>query len=754
MEEITRNDFSFFQNEILKDIKELEKKVNEKLSTVSKNFENTALIIEQKYENANVRMEEILKKLEEEKIMEKINDRLDKFNSKIEETITVSNTKIASFQKDLSNACFKYDKIFLNNISSPGLIGDGCPYQTMRSFLEYVNSKIKELISSKEKSVLDFKKYEEWINKSLDKFKEEIIDNKNEIKQYLIKEIKQYDKRSIEKMNIVEDKLSFIRIENGRYNYNLNKKWEELNEKLQLFYTMNENLVNIYNNSRKEYIQIKTKFNDLSDYFKEMKYSNKITSTKALFDELSKKIKVKSEKHEKINSETSSKYNNILPSIDDIPSIKLNKKNNNNSVQNFNIEIKETHSKLLKKKTFQIDNFGTTLNLKQNFYKNNLKTYKINLNIIYDNNNINKTNNVKNPFERKLTDNINFSRINIKSYYNNYINEKKNESPSLLLKKDKSIKENSFKNIDNIEEQNKENSSFNTISNNNETKEKEKDNLENKNNNKNIDNNNNNNNNNENDIIKDIEINSSISKNNITVIEPKITNIENNNNNNNSNLNKNNSNSNLNKNNSNKIIDDDDNNNINYSNIVTKINLDEELNKVNQKFDHIYDKINYKILEITQQINILINQINKIVFRKDENIKKIKEIDFFVERKNKNIFLNNSGICLPYSTNKSTEENYKTPNNNEKENSFNTFNIKNKNKNSRNIDNHKLIFNNMNINRTKLANSKSNSNSNSNSNNIINLIKEKNYNKNYYIRMIDPLSINKIESYLIKKFTD
>ena len=119
-----------------------------------------------------------------------------------------------------------------------------------------------------------------------------------------------------------------------------------------------------------------------------------------------------------------------------------------------------------------------------------------------------------------------------------------------------------------------------------------------------------------------------------------------------------------------------------------------------------------------------------------------------MKRNNKNIFLNNSGICLPYSTNKGTEENYKTPNNNEKENSFNTFNIKNKNKNSRNIDNHKLIFNNMNINRTKLAKSTSNSN------NIINLIKEKNFNKNYYIRMIDPLSINKIESYLTKKFTD
>ena len=37
-------------------------------------------------------------------------------------------------------------------------------------------------------------------------------------------------------MNAVEDKLSFIRIENGQYNFNLNKKWEELEEKLQNFY--------------------------------------------------------------------------------------------------------------------------------------------------------------------------------------------------------------------------------------------------------------------------------------------------------------------------------------------------------------------------------------------------------------------------------------------------------------------------------------------------------------------------------------
>ena len=83
MEEITRNDFSFFQNEILKDIKNFEIKINEKISTISNNFQNTSIILEQKYETVRDKMEEIFKKLEQENIMGKINDRLDKFNSKI-----------------------------------------------------------------------------------------------------------------------------------------------------------------------------------------------------------------------------------------------------------------------------------------------------------------------------------------------------------------------------------------------------------------------------------------------------------------------------------------------------------------------------------------------------------------------------------------------------------------------------------------------------------------------------------------------
>ena len=426
-------------------------------------------------------MDQITKTFEENTLIEDINNKLDKFNKKIEETTIINNTKIASFQKDLSNACYKYDKIFLNNISSPGLIGDGCPYATMRAFLEFVNNRIKEFISSKDKSMVDFKRYETWVKTTLDKFKEEIVDNKNEIYQFLNKEIKQYDKRSIEKMNIIEDKLSFIKIENGRYNYNLHKKWEELEEKLKLFYTMNDNLINYYNNCKKEYLQIKNKFNDLSKYFKDIKVS-KNTNYKTIFDELSKKINMNTNKKQKQNSTESNKYNNVLPSIssiDDLSRIKINKKDtNDNCRQSFNIEVKQNRSKLIKKKTFQFESFGSSFNLKKNINtNNNLITNIGNFNILSENNSKKKKS--KFNFERKLTQNYDFPQSNLKTYTNNFINEEKKLSDSLILKTNKSFNENNNNNniiINNIEEENKENSSFNTSINNsknNEIKEKE-----------------------------------------------------------------------------------------------------------------------------------------------------------------------------------------------------------------------------------------------------------------------------------------
>ena len=177
MKEITRNDFNLFQNEILGLIKKSDSKSTEKITELIANLQKTELISDQKFENYKFEVDSIVKNLETNDTIVKLKQKIDELNSQIEEIKSVNENKISKFERDLSNACFKYDKIFLNNISSPGLIGDGCPYPTMKAFLVYANNKIKDFISSKDKFGIDFKKYHDWVQSSLDKFKDEIVEN-------------------------------------------------------------------------------------------------------------------------------------------------------------------------------------------------------------------------------------------------------------------------------------------------------------------------------------------------------------------------------------------------------------------------------------------------------------------------------------------------------------------------------------------------------------------------------------------------
>ena len=185
MKEITRNDFNLFQNEILGLIKKSDSKSTEKITELIANLQKTELISDQKFENYKFEVDSIVKNLETNDTIVKLKQKIDELNSQIEEIRSVNENKISKFERDLSNACFKYDKIFLNNISSPGLIGDGCPYPTMKAFLVYANNKIKDFMSSKDKFGIDFKKYHDWVQSSLDKFRDEMNKYKESNEIYL-----------------------------------------------------------------------------------------------------------------------------------------------------------------------------------------------------------------------------------------------------------------------------------------------------------------------------------------------------------------------------------------------------------------------------------------------------------------------------------------------------------------------------------------------------------------------------------------
>ena len=156
-----RNDFLFFQDEILGELKTMEMKLSEKLSQSLSFLDTQNQKFDAKLKDLNNRLNLLSQKVEEQIDSKKIQEHSQKSRQKFEELVSKLDIKLNILDRDFNNACFKYDKIFSNNLIVPGLIGSSCPYDNLKPFLEYINIKMCELLKAKDKQTLDTKKYKE-----------------------------------------------------------------------------------------------------------------------------------------------------------------------------------------------------------------------------------------------------------------------------------------------------------------------------------------------------------------------------------------------------------------------------------------------------------------------------------------------------------------------------------------------------------------------------------------------------------------
>ena len=142
MVEVKKSDFIYFQNEFLQDLKKLDIKFNEKISELIKTFENQKLVSEQKFEMYNNKISSLIIMMETNSEHQKIKTEFENFKEKINQNIMINTNKLFYLEKDLSDACFKYDNYFSSLISVPGLIGKGCKYSDVKSFYQLTDKKI------------------------------------------------------------------------------------------------------------------------------------------------------------------------------------------------------------------------------------------------------------------------------------------------------------------------------------------------------------------------------------------------------------------------------------------------------------------------------------------------------------------------------------------------------------------------------------------------------------------------------------
>ena len=448
--------FLYFKNDLLKDINNIESKLNSKLN-------ETKNILDAKLNDYEIKISLLSEKINhfsqlishDKKIDEKI-IKLEKYNEKINESLLNNEMKIDSIKYDLKNSINKYDNLFLENIFCPGLIGNSNKYKTFRELLDYILSQIRNLNSFKDTNNIDFKTYKVKLDNSIQNFKFQFDGINRTLKEYTNKQFYDCEEKIKNNFNILENKIKDIQTENNQNLNELNNKIENIDINKQFIIPekkeeneFNNNLLNKFNNIQNDFNLIKRKFTQLSEFIKDVRFRTNLSEDIKKRDliNISKEIDFSKKNPIQLPNDQYNNYvkyfkNNIQGFIlrkksnDSIPNISDFDKNKNNHLKktiNENMENNNIENNKILNNTKYINFNNNNLNIEDNNIienKNNdlpIKSQsekkKNNLeNKEYDNSNTNNNKTSNNAISNPL---LNEDNINLTNNHNYIINNKK-----------------------------------------------------------------------------------------------------------------------------------------------------------------------------------------------------------------------------------------------------------------------------------------------------------------------------------------
>ena len=101
----------------------------------------------------------------------------------------------------------------------------------IREFLEHVNKKLLESLKGKDQQALDLKKFKEKINNNISSNKNQFDMLETKINSKFDLQINDINKKYDERIDIIEERINTMRIENGKYSYDLLAQTNDLSDK-------------------------------------------------------------------------------------------------------------------------------------------------------------------------------------------------------------------------------------------------------------------------------------------------------------------------------------------------------------------------------------------------------------------------------------------------------------------------------------------------------------------------------------------
>lgn len=285
-----KNDLIYVQNELLGDIKNVEKKLELKLKKNNQSFEEYKIALEKKMNYLENAYNILLQKTQNTKNNESFNENkiihdINSINQKMEGNFFILKNDVNNVRKELRDSNYKYEKLISDNLKIPGLVGYKSKFTNFGEFLQNLYKIYNDLLKSKTQQESDFIKYKEKMNNAFafNKSQFEIIENK--IGKKLELKLDDFSKNNNEKISLLEERINTISIENGKYSSDLLAKCNDLTDKCNKIDDILKNALEEYND---KFITFKNTYKKLNEKMIEIeeKYNSFEEKLKSIKDEL------------------------------------------------------------------------------------------------------------------------------------------------------------------------------------------------------------------------------------------------------------------------------------------------------------------------------------------------------------------------------------------------------------------------------------------------------------------------------------
>ena len=285
-----KNDILHFKNEMLKDIKNIQKTIVEKFDISNNVLKEKIELYDRKMQAFNDKIIQITNLIVTDKDLKEKVEKLNQSKLDLRDHILTNEIKLKNLEKEVHDRVSKIEYILSDSVIYPNVIGQKGKYKTFHEFIDYILFQLKQNIIYREKNALDINSYKsklENISLSLKMQLDNIYKNTNE---FTTKSVNECEERIKGLLLLYDDRFKDVRVENQNYIKNMEIIYKELKEDIKRLNNMKSNIYNRFNqevynikrdniqvvklfgNYKKEFNVMKDKLTKLSEFIKDVRF--------------------------------------------------------------------------------------------------------------------------------------------------------------------------------------------------------------------------------------------------------------------------------------------------------------------------------------------------------------------------------------------------------------------------------------------------------------------------------------------------